>query len=109
MRRRINRDVLVLEPPKKGKREYSYKKNYKYINCMNPFNIWFRSQLKKTGGLKTFCSETKISYETAKCWTYKTQPRINSIFDIAIYLGKKLHIPHMEIVKEIKLLKRSKK
>jgi hypothetical protein len=99
MRRRIRADILVTTPPPHQKRIY------KYIDSMTPFNIWFREQIKKCGGLKRFCRESKIDYDTARCWTYKTNPQTNSMYSISKYLGSKFGIPYMQIVAEIENLK----
>lgn len=105
MRRRFRRDILVTKPPPEIRSE---KKVFKYSTKLTPFNIWFRSQLKLTGGLKTFCHATKIPYNTARCWTYKTTPQINYRYDIAKFFGSKFNKHHLEIVAEIENLRRKR-
>ena len=105
MRRRFRRDILITTSPVPP--DY-YRKKFKYESGLTPFNIWFREQLKKCGGLKVFTKESKIKYPTAKCWTYKTNPQTNSIYDIAKYFGTKFGVDYMQIVAEIENLKLQK-
>tara|TARA_A100001015_G_C14605660_1_gene562176 strand:- start:50 stop:373 length:324 start_codon:yes stop_codon:yes gene_type:complete len=104
MRRRFRQDILVTSPPPPPAPHRIKKINY----VLSPFNIWFIEQIKKCGGLKTFSRESKISYNTAVCWTKKTNPDINSIYEISKYFGTKFKVPYMEIVEKIKELKRKK-
>ena len=105
MRRRFRHDILVTTAPPVPP---AFRKKFKYENGLTPFNIWFREQLKRCGGLKTFCRETGISYNTAKYWTYKTNPQTNSLWEIAKYFGKKFDRPHLEFVAKIEDLKRKR-
>tara|TARA_R100000664_G_C2745271_1_gene133142 strand:+ start:1201 stop:1593 length:393 start_codon:yes stop_codon:yes gene_type:complete len=105
MRRRFRQDILVRNLPAPPE---SYRKKFKYESGLTPFNIWFREQLKKCGGLKAFCRESKIKYPTAKCWTYGTNPQTNSIYDIAMYFGSKFGVDYRQIVADIENLKLKK-
>ena len=105
MRRRINPDVLVTVAPPPPP---DHRKKFKYESGLTPFNIWFREQVELCGGLKTFCRESKISYDTAKHWTYKTNPQTNSLWDIAKYFGRKFDRPYVEFVAKIEDLKRKR-
>jgi len=96
MRRRFNQKILVTKAPQNWER-----KKYKYEKKMRPFNIWFREQLEKTGGFKKFLKATKISYNTARCWTYKTEPQVFYRYKIVKYFGAERGINYLTVLAEL--------
>jgi hypothetical protein len=95
MRRRFNQEFLITSPPQLEKKEFKYEKK------LRPFNIWFRNQISESGGLMKFCRSTKISYQTARFWTYKTYPRIHHRYDICKYLGREKGVHYLNILSEM--------